>query len=248
MLSEVSVPQYYRSYPQLERSQSPRICSAQSIPTKPFRPSPLNNVSDEQHSPILAPSPKKMMYRAGSFSSEVDDCFSWTLPNLDEDSDEDSFDSDSLSDQVDGDDSGEAFAELFKIIHKPSAPSSPRFGVCNIKPSEVATLDDFAEKQGFCEYLGRSPIFRTQNPLPLDTMFYKCGPAAASNVKIYEPCHSSNTTTHLNIADPSIEASPAGLPQMTANKSAINHSFEKCQPRPRSYSVGARPDQSGSMF
>ncbi|KAK9766059.1 hypothetical protein K7432_005153 [Basidiobolus ranarum] len=102
MLSESSVSQFFRISPHLvERPQSPSIVNAQPIPTKSIRPSPLNSIPDEhQISPILAPSPKKMVYRSGSVSSDVDDMSPWGLPTLSDDSDEDSYDGDSISDHL----------------------------------------------------------------------------------------------------------------------------------------------------
>ncbi|ORX98839.1 hypothetical protein K493DRAFT_313464 [Basidiobolus meristosporus CBS 931.73] len=217
--------------------QPSRFCPARPIPSKPTRPSPLISVPDDyQESQILAPSPKKMIYRGGSFSSDNDEYLPWSLPLLDEDSDEDSFDGDSLSDQHESDDSGEAFAELFNIIHKSSAPSSPLFGDYSKLSEHSSTLNHLSTEQGITEYLGRSPIFRTQNPLPLDTMFSKSG-AETAHDRLYRPAAVAPFDVNLLRTPPLTEKSPS-----------LHLTFEKLPPRPRSYSAGARPDQSGITF
>ncbi|ORX90342.1 hypothetical protein K493DRAFT_340070 [Basidiobolus meristosporus CBS 931.73] len=236
MLCESIVPQIFRPSPHfVERPQSPSVCfSAQPAPIKSFRSSPLICSSDDhQNSPILAPSPKKMTYRAGSFSSDCDDYFLGALPTLAEDSDEDSFDGDSISEHSDNSESNEAFAELFSIIHKPSS----RF---NEDQFDTEHFEESIDEQSSCDYFGRSPISRTQNPLPLDTMFYNGG-SNASKVKVYNPSYYS--ATH----KPSHVASPA-FSKTTVDSQPMHLSFEKLRIRPRSHSVGAKPGKCGVIF
>ncbi|ORX83258.1 hypothetical protein K493DRAFT_320290 [Basidiobolus meristosporus CBS 931.73] len=229
MISQPFAPQIVRpSCNYFERPHSPNgYFAAQPIPTKHF--GPISALCD---SPILAPSPKKMSYRGGSICSEHDDFFPWELPTLSEDSDEDSYDGDSLSEHSEADESSEAFAELFSIIHK---PASPLFHDDRNELFDLHDTDD-SDSQGPCDYLCRSPISRTQNPLPLDTMFHNI------------PENQVYNSGHLDVANESGSTLSAAFSKLDVNDRPINASFEKLRVRPRSHSVGAKPVKRGVMF
>ncbi|KAK9729335.1 hypothetical protein K7432_000378 [Basidiobolus ranarum] len=215
---------------------------------------------------IIAPAPKKphhcsehtgvYKYRNTRASSP------WSLSTLDEDSDEDTFEADLKAELPDWSAESDAYAELLQIVNNGSPKSYQSgedvpFGVSIEKQIPVRSIQpipigrngtklynyhDSATHgvQNFSQLFGQSPICRTQNPLPLDSMF---SPEVISKTSMYN----SQYGLGVNSKDGITNSKPhAGL--VHSNQQGLPLSFHKIHSRPRSLSVGARSGKAGVTF
>ncbi|ORY07979.1 hypothetical protein K493DRAFT_295215 [Basidiobolus meristosporus CBS 931.73] len=208
---------------------------------------------------IIAPAPKKPhcgdqnMYKPGPTRASS----TWSLSTLDEDSDEDTFEADLKAKLPEWTAENDAYVELLQIVNNGSpktfytAPDSSVEFPTDRRPTFEAAqpmsiekkqrrLDDCGDHTiGYGELLGRSPICRTQNPLPLDSMFSLKDISPEVTMR-YPP----NESTAMARGNTSEIKSNASL--IRANPLAL--SFRKIHLRPRSLSVGARSGQAGGTF
>ncbi|KAK9765602.1 hypothetical protein K7432_005923 [Basidiobolus ranarum] len=241
------------------------------IPKVNRAPTPLNSETKKPYkifmydsNDIIAPAPKKphqcnevKVYKCGPRSLSP-----WGLSTLDEDSDEDTFEADLKSKLPDWNAESDAFAELLQIVHNKSPKTSQdplpdlseedSVSLGTVQPMAIinkgieleAILDDSTSGDlDLNQFLGRSPISRTQNPLPLDSMFspQTASPCISSgNSRSGLTAISNTNNTELKTTGSSVHSYNLGRP--------LPLSFHRLHARPRSHSVGARSGKAGLTF
>ncbi|ORY03970.1 hypothetical protein K493DRAFT_62533 [Basidiobolus meristosporus CBS 931.73] len=208
---------------------------------------------------IIAPAPKKptQCCESSVYTSNASSFSPWGLSTLAEDSDEESFEVDLKSKIPTWNSENDAYAELLQIVRKNGQqdsrenPLDSLYENCisqtEVEPMRIVNrgleLDDMdemfpADSSFSSDIFGRSPICRTQNPLPLDMMFSP--KMSTSNISLVNPHPDLGAIPNTGDSEQLTHSCNFGRP--------LPLSFHKLNVRRRSLSVGARSGKIGITF